>query len=81
MLTVVTAVAGGYDVPQQHVAQSVPCRWVTITQDVADDPLMTAKRVKVFPWEFGVESPSLWIDANLAIVSPDFAAVVLNALA
>jgi hypothetical protein len=83
VLTIISANAGGYDTPKQHVRQTVPCRWIQVNDDPGYGdmhPRMQAKHVKVFPWLYGAGELSVWIDSSFRIVSPHFASAVLQML-
>ena len=84
MLTIVSAIFGGYDHPKQHAQQSVLCEFVTVTEDdrYADlHPRRAAKRPKLFPWEYADTDLTVWIDGAFQITSPDFAADIVDILA
>jgi len=83
-LTIITGIFGGYDTVKPHRQQTVDVRWVTVQDDprYADlHPRTAAKRPKLFPWEYTTTECSVWIDGSFAIISPDFAAMVLDVLA
>jgi hypothetical protein len=83
MLTIVSANFGGYDTPKEHVEQTVPCQFVTVTEDERFEtlhPRRAAKRPKMFPWEYADTPVTVWIDGSFRIKSPHFAAMCLATL-
>ena len=45
------------------------------------EPRMDAKLYKLMPWRFGIDGPSVWIDANMRVISETFAEEALTVLA
>lgn len=78
MTAVVSCCVGGYDVPKQHVEQSVDCEFVRLEDggdwDDLRHPRIVAKEPKLRPWRYADDEvgPWIWLDASFQIVSPTF---------
>jgi Protein of unknown function (DUF616) len=87
VVTIITAIYGGYDDLKPVLEQDVPVRWVCITDRARDSngweiivhprpdlrPRLASKIPKCVPWEFMSEDQSIWIDASFRVVSSVFA--------
>ena len=77
-IAVISASLGGFDKPNIHVPQSIPCDYFNFTddnfppRDKAMTPRLQAKIPKMFGWQL---KPGydyyLWIDGNLSLAHPD----------
>jgi hypothetical protein len=94
MISVVSAIFGGYDQPKPIPPQSTGCTFTMVTDNPAVEApgwdvdiryaspcsRMAAKGPKLQPWRFAPDGgPWIWIDASFQIVSPTFVADVVAA--
>ncbi len=93
MITVVSACYGGYDTPSIPMEQTVPVRWVMVTDGsinvpepwehvvIESDlhPRLAAKAPKCWPHRFG-KGIVIWLDASAQVNTTTFAADCQRAL-
>jgi hypothetical protein len=93
-VAVITACYDGYDTLKPVLAQAgVEVDWVFVTDTEPADamgwhvvveprpdmlPVRAAKIPKFEPWRYTDAPASIWVDASFRVVSPDFAAAVLE---
>lgn len=77
-ICVISANLGGFDVPQKHVSQSIPCDFYTFTNEnfrprfKAMMPRLQAKIPKFFGWQLLLGYDYyLWLDGHGVLTSPD----------
>lgn len=96
-VTVVTSIYGGVDPLRAHPEQTVPCDWVAVVdqemptsgpwRQVVEprphmQPRLAAKYAKLFPHVYAPDADvTIWIDGGAMLVSSDFVAACLDALA
>ena len=85
-VAIVSAIYGGFDHPKPPLPQTVPCRWVLVSDDPTPvdgwekihapsthHPRVAAKLPKLFPWEYaGPADYYIWLDGSFQVTSPTF---------
>jgi SAM-dependent methyltransferase len=91
-VVILTSVVGGYDRIAAPLPQSVPTRWVAVTDgEVPDgwerieappgpDARTRAKVAKCRPWDFVDASVVIWLDGAFEVTSPTFVEDMLHQL-
>lgn len=80
MITVITAVFGGYDDIRLPTEQTIDYEWLAISGKTDLPPRLAAKQPKMMPWQYARSDIVIWIDAAAEITSPTFVADVVAEL-
>jgi Protein of unknown function (DUF616) len=92
--TIISGIFGAYDKPKIPIPQSIPVRYVMVTDNpelrapgwdvqvakpLTLHPRSSAKFPKFFPWLHSDDGPWIWIDGSMSIESRTFAAEAIDA--